>query len=172
MATIINDEDFLEYPRKFFHLRTGSGPKNATEAVKWWSSREKRPKPGTMIDDEEPDGVAMLQEISNIRTKLRIFVSTEYFQMIRERAKHFGLINEFTGENAVLTKDLKKALSTLENTPENHRLVYNIFFEFHKSRSWMAKTIDKWFISRKMKLQPQENDGKKNTKTTEEVLRL
>jgi hypothetical protein len=162
MTTIIDDDDdFLEYPRKFFHLRTGSGPKNATEAMKWWSSREKRPKPGNMIDDEPPDGLEMLREIATLRAKLRIYIGTEYFQVIRERAKRFGLINEQTGENAVLTKDLKKALSTLENTPENHQLVYNIFFEFHKSRSWMAKTLDKWFISRKMKLQPQPNDGKK-----------
>ena len=114
-----------------------------------------------MIDDEEPDGAAMLKEIQNIRSKLRIFIGTEYFQVIRERAKRFGLINEATGENAVLTKDLKRALSSLENTPENQLLVYNIFFEFHKDRSWMANAIDKWMISRKMKLQPLENDGKK-----------
>ena len=114
-----------------------------------------------MIRDEEPDGNAMLKEIANIRSKLRIYVASEYFQMIRERAKQFGLINEATGENAVLTKDIKTALSTLQNTPENQRLVYDIFFDFHRDRSWISNTIDKWMVSRKMKLKPPENIGKK-----------
>ena len=159
MTDIINHDEFLDYPRKFFNVKSGSGPKDKDDAVKWWPSRAKRPKQGTMIDDVEPNGDAMLAEVLDLRSKLRIFVSTEYFQMIRQRAKLFGLVNESTGENAILTKDLKRALSTLQNTPENHKLVYHVFYEFHKDRDWSAETIDKWLLSKRMKLQPKENNG-------------
>jgi hypothetical protein len=71
-----------------------------------------------------------------------------------------------------LTKDINTALSTLQNTPENQRLIYNVFFKFHKDRRWMAQTIDKWMHSRKMILQAADkNNGRKNIVITVADLR-
>jgi hypothetical protein len=161
MSTVDNNtNDFRLYPRNFFNEETGAGAKNAQEALCWWPWRYDRPKPN-MMDNEVPDGNMMLKEISDIRSNLRFYVGKEYFKMVKARAKKFGLINEATGEHAVLTKDLKAAISTLQNTPENNELVYKIFNDFHKDRDWMANCIDRWMYESKMNLEPQVNEGKK-----------
>jgi hypothetical protein len=154
MATNRNTEGFLVYPRTYFELKTGNGPKNATDALRWWEWRESRRTSNT-IDAEEPDGNKMMREVNNTRVSLRLFVVQEYLSTIKNIAKRLGFMNEATGENAILTKDITSALCNLDNTTENNLLAYNIFVEFHKDRSWMANTIDKWLFIRKMILQPQ-----------------
>ena len=145
-------DDFLVFPRTYFEPKTGAGPKNVTDALRWWEWRESR---RNGLDNEDPCGKKMMKEVASLRASLRSFIGNQYLIVLKERCSTFGLMNETTGNHAVLQKDINAALSTLENTPENNELVFNIFFKFHKDRKWMARTIDKWMLSRKMVLQPQ-----------------
>ena len=143
---------FLEFPRTYFAPKSGAGPKDKDDALRWWEWRESR-RMG--LSDEVPCGFRMMKEIATTRASLRSYIGSEYLQVLKKRCNKFGLVNASTGENAILSKDINTALSTLPNTPENNEMIYNIFFKFHKNRKWSALTIDKWMFSRQMTLQPQ-----------------
>ena len=152
-------DDFLVFPRTYFEPQTGAGPKDSTDALHWWEWRESR---RNGLDNEVPCGKKMMKEIASLRASLRSYIGKEYLIVLKERCSTFGLMNESTGNHAVLQKDINAALSTLENTPENNELVFNIFLKFHKDRKWMAQTIDKWMLSRQMILQQQvKRQGRK-----------
>ena len=154
-------EDFLEYPLWYFDQTTGSGPKTIAEAALYWSWWKNRPR-GNAKETEEPCGKYMLNEINNNKKNLRAFVRAEYHDYIRVLAAEHGLINTATNDTAILTNDIKIIMSMLPNSPVNNRLVYDIFYSFHKHRDWLANTIDKWLIKNKMWVKPPEKiDDKK-----------
>ena len=150
-----SDVEILEYPRYYFNQNTGANPKTIEDAALLWRWRKNRPK-GNSVETEPPNGLAMLNEINEMRAKLRAFTKVEYINFVRQRAREFGLWDNATNNNVVLTNDIKAVLTTLENAPANNRLFYDVFFAFHKDRKWLSSVVDKFFIQENMKLTPAE----------------
>lgn len=149
----------LEYPRDFFNLVTGSSPQNEEAAALLWSYRKARPNKNN-IEMEPPDGFAMMNEIENIRSSLRLSIIKQYNEEARKNAKELNLYFEQIGSVPITPKDLKKVLSNLINTEENQKIVYQVCYEFHKERYWLANAVDKWFVENNMVLLPGTGNGK------------
>jgi hypothetical protein len=145
----------LPYPRDFFGIDTGNSPPDETAAALLWRWRRDRP-PWNAVDTQPADGAAMLREISAMRERLRKSVLRQFMDNARRVARELDL-TMICGNRPVTPKDLKSALSALENSPMNHQLAYQICHEFHRKRTWLANAIDNWFLEENMSLLPDAN---------------
>jgi hypothetical protein len=149
----------LDFPRNYFDISSGNSPKDIIEIKKRWEYRKNRPK--SSIDDEVCDCIQMRKEIEEYRTSLRLHIAKVYFETARTIANQMGLKLQDTNQNAILPKDIVKALCQLPNTQENNVLVFKSFFEFHKKRSWLSAQIDVWLNENNMRLKPKEKNNQK-----------
>lgn len=147
------ETEWLDYPRDFFHRKSGTGPKTDTEALRWWPYRRDRPRRGT-IDHAVPNGHTIRTEVEDIRRSLRNFISEEYINEVRQRARDNNLVLRATNDAPLTPNDIKRSIVHLENNVDNQLLIYRVFHEFHKSRSWLSSSIDKWLAKNKMRLLP------------------
>ena len=165
-TTRVDDKDFLEYPRDFFHPVSGASPKDEAAAALLWPYQKERPAKG-VAETETADGAHMMEEIEEIRSSLRNYIMEAYMEGVREAAKKNKLTTPETNVTPVTPKDMNKILNSLPCTPENGKLVYLVFHEFHRDRNWLSHAVDLWFIDQKMKLLPavvHHEEGKKPTK--------
>lgn len=147
--------NLLEYPRDFFHHKTGCAPKTHAEAALFWQYRLSRPTNG-LSDRTPPNGKTMKEEMLYLRSQLRDFIGKEFFCMVRDAARELELKTPDTDEYPYLYKDVKSAIGELENTPYNQRRMFELVYKFHKNRNWQASAIDEWFRRKNMVLKPSE----------------
>jgi hypothetical protein len=155
--------DRLEYPRNFFHPISGKSPSSAMEASLLWSFRKNRPKKGC-IEKELPNGELMLYEVQEIRKSLREYVQDAYLQEVRQKAKDEGLLINSLNIAPVIERDIKNAVSMLENTEENQHRIYKIFHQFHRTRTWQSNVVDLWMDRENMCLLDESSDSEDSPK--------
>ena len=160
-----SDRELLVYPRNFFKHDSGAGPANAEQAKRLWMYRKNRRTDG-LADLEEPDGEAMLQEIKEIRESPRSFIVERYTEDIRDRAKEMTIMMPKVASYPVHLVDFRRILNSLESTPSNQRMVFELVHKFHKDRHWLADAIDRWFAREGMVLAPQQKEKFVNGKRT------
>lgn len=149
----------LSYPRDFFRNDTHNNPTDElTAAALLWQYRRDRPPWGT-VDTQPADGAAMLREIGAMRERFRKSVLRQFMDDARQVAREVDL-RMICGNRPVTPKDLKSALSALENNPINHQLAYRVCHEFHRQRTWLANAIDNWFLQENMVLLPDANPAR------------
>ena len=152
LASPNTNNTFDVYHREYFDSATGKGPSDKATAKHWWKYRRNQPNENSATIIDTPDGEHMLWEIEDTRTNLRKFVKDELFHMFIKKMKEHNQVVPRTLQYPRLPKDIMKILSTYDNTPENQRLVYMIFHQFHRTRTWLAKTIDAFFQNNNMRL--------------------
>jgi hypothetical protein len=141
----------LPYPRDFFCLKEGTGPKTPAAAALLWGLRKNRPQLGA-ADTEAADGQKMMIEMKEIRGSLREWTMAVYKDNAKKAAKEYMMIIPGTNQLPVTIKDLINAVVALEPTEENYKRVWMIFFEFHRNRDWLCTVIDMWFVENNMVL--------------------
>jgi hypothetical protein len=153
--------DFKEYPRNFFDVDTGKGPKDAQAAALLWPFRTARKKKGE-VETETPDGAAMLNEVNKMRLSLREYVSQSFLEGARKAASEQKLLMPDTNNIPVVLSDIQKSLCALERISgklDAEQTVYKVCHEFHHSRDWVSDVVDMWFAENKIILLSQEDPG-------------
>ena len=159
--------DFLPYPKDYFHPLSGCIPNSTKDAERLWQYRKNRNTDGL---SDRPDGAKMLREIQQTRESLRKFVVDRYKDGIRDIARDKGLLMPGRTSHPVTLSDVRDILMTLECTKENMNLVYELVYQFHRERSWLAKVIDAWLWENKMYMlkqtKPMYNKDNKRTRNS------
>lgn len=148
------DVTFLEYPPSFFDITTGQGPKSPTEAVNWWPCRMKRPRKGVM-DQENPNGTAMMKEVKEIQESLVAFTQSCYLEEAKNQAHRLKMTLPNTSSLPSTKSDLISAASFCSSSKERDEaasVLFERFYAFHRNRGWLATVVDKWCAQRKMKI--------------------
>ena len=139
------------YPKNFFNINTGKGPKDEFEAAKFWQYRKARPASNYDMYNIPPSGMEMLLEMNSIRTDLRAFVSTELLYGIITCCKILNITMPSNNQSPLLHKDMMEIISVWSpNTTMYQRLIYMIFHQFHKSRKWLSTVVDKFLHENNM----------------------
>lgn len=132
------------YPRAYFDINTGKGPQTPEDAMFWWPHRKKRPATADCIDTEPFNGDAMINEVKEVRHRLRQYTEEKYLDCVRELAYKHNVTLADTNGRAIMKMDMRNAIVLLPNNPESHRIVFEVFHEFHRDRSWSSTVIDEW----------------------------
>ena len=108
---ILKDEDGIihyGYPMNYFNPKTGKGPTTATEAAKWWPYRHDRPLKRTNAIDDVPDGIKMINEISQTRDSLRDYIIKELEQNFINNFKMLKITMTENNQTPQYGPDIKK----------------------------------------------------------------
>ena len=98
--------EFLCYPRNFFDRITGGLPKDEEAASCLWPYRKARQNNGSGIADMvSADGVAMLNEMKDIRENLRSFIMENFLVDMRQLAMRSEMKIESNTEVPVTPAD-------------------------------------------------------------------
>ena len=159
---------FLEYPRDFFDEKCGANPATNDDAAKLWAFRLNRPPKGG-VDHELPNGEGMMREVKIMRQNLRGYISNCYLDDIRISARKNGMMLPTTNTHPITIMDFKTIITQLPNTPENNKMVWDVFHKPFRDRLWLANHVDQWFFKNRMILmnppaREHKEDGEKTSK--------